>query len=90
MPLRDHFHTDLLRLYGGADPQLADPPPHPYAVTLRTRQPPRRRHRIEAWFHPMAVGQPLPTLPVGLSDSLRIDLPLETAYEETRRVLGIA
>lgn len=84
-----NLYAELVAMYGGADPQLADPPAM-YAATVRTRQLPRRRRPLlEAWFLPMTVGQPLPTIPIWLSEDLRIDLPLETSYEETCRVLGI-
>ena len=37
-----------------------------------------------------AVSQPLPTLPLWLTPDLHVMLPLETSYQETCRVLGIA
>ena len=64
--------------------------PYLYAVTLRSRKPPKRRQLLDAWFYPMIVGQPLPTLPIWLTPDLRVMLPLETSYEETCRILGIA
>jgi len=84
-----NLYAELVAMYGGADPRLADPPTHLYAATLRTRPIPRRRPLLEAWFLPMTVGQPLPTIPIWLSETLRIELRLETSYEETCRVLGI-
>jgi len=83
-----NLYAELVAMYVGADPRLADPPPHLYAATLRTIKP-KRRSRLESWFLPMTVGQP-PTIPIWLSETLRIELPLETSYEETCRVLGIA
>jgi hypothetical protein len=84
-----NLYAELVAMYGGADPQLADPPTL-YAATVRTRRIPRRhRPRLEAWFLPMTVGHHLPTIPIWLSETLRIDLPLETSYEETCRVLDI-
>jgi Protein of unknown function (DUF4058) len=85
-----NLYADLLRLLGRADPGLATTTPHLYAVTLRSRKPPKRRQLLDAWFYPMIVGQPLPTLPIWLTPELRVMLPLETSYEETCRVLGIA
>lgn len=38
----------------------------------------------------MTVGQPLPTIPLWLSPTLRVDLPLEPSYQETCRLLRIA
>jgi hypothetical protein len=37
----------------------------------------------------LALGQPLPTLPLWLADDLAIPLELEPSYEETCRVLRI-
>ncbi len=85
-----NLYADLLTLLGRVDPQLAPRPPHLYAVTLRARKPPKRRSRLDAWFYPMTLGQPLPPLPIWLTAELRVQLPLETSYQETCRVLGIA
>jgi hypothetical protein len=85
-----NLYAEVLDLIGSSDPQLAPTPPDMYAVTLRSRKPPKGGPRWDAWFHPMTVGQPLPTLPIWLSETLRVELPLETSYEETCRVLGIA
>ena len=37
----------------------------------------------------MVVGQPLPEIPLWLTEELRVTLPLEVGYEETCRILGI-
>ncbi len=87
---QSNLYVDLLNLLGRADPSLGTPPPYLYAVTLRSRKPPKRKHLLDAWFYPMIVGQPLPTLPIWLTPDLRAMLPLETSYEETCRILGIA
>ena len=44
---------------------------------------------LETWAHPLAVGQPLPTLPLWLADDLAVPLELEASYEETCRILRI-
>ncbi len=85
-----NLYAELLTRLGRIDPQLAPVPPPLYAVTLRTRKPPKRRARLDAWFYPMTVGQPLPTLPIWLTADLRVELPLESSYQETCRILGIA
>jgi len=85
-----NFYAELLNLLGRTDPSLATPPPHLYAVTLRTRKPPKRKTLLDAWFSPMIIGQPLPTLPIWLTPDLHVMLPLETSYEETCRILRIA
>jgi hypothetical protein len=86
---RANLYADLLTMLGRIDPQLAPTPPALYAVTMRSRKPPKRRARLDAWFYPMKIGQPLPTLPIWLTADDRVDLPLETSYQETCRVLGI-
>jgi hypothetical protein len=85
-----NLYADLLRLLGRADSTLATTSPNLYAVTLRSRKPPKGRQLLDAWFYPMILGQPLPSLPIWLGPDLRVMLPLETSYEETRRILGIA
>lgn len=87
---RANLYAELLTLYGRLDPQLAPTPPHLYAVTVRGRKSPSGRTQLDAWFYPIAVGAPLPTLPVWLTPELRVTLPLESSYQETCRILGIA
>jgi hypothetical protein len=85
-----HFnlYTDLLELIGRSDPAFAAPPCPTYAVTCRGRKV-GRKPRFETWAYPLIVGQPLPTLPIWLSEDLAVSLDLESAYEETCRVLRI-
>ena len=45
---------------------------------------------FEAWAHTLAVGRPLPALPLWLTDTLAVPLELGATYEETRCVLRIA
>lgn len=84
------MYADLLEFVGSRDPQLGNTPPHLYCVTIRSRKPPARRAVLEMWYYPLALGQALPTIPIWLNDELRVQLPLETGYEETCRVLHIA
>lgn len=85
-----HFnlYAETLGVIGHADPTLGPTPPSMYAVTCRTfgRKPNRR---FASWHHPLAVGQPLPTLPLWLYDDQFIDLELELSYEDTRRALRL-
>jgi hypothetical protein len=84
-----NLYADLLSQLGRVDPQLAPIPPHLYAVTLRSRRSPKHRPMLDAWFHAMAIGQPLPTLPIWLAPDRQVMLPLESSYQETCRILGI-
>ena len=85
-----NLYAELLTFLSCTDPQLTAPPPHMYAVALRFRKRLKRRPLLDAWFYPMVIGQPLPTLPIWLTPDLHVTLPLETSYEETCGVLGIA
>jgi hypothetical protein len=85
-----NLYAELLTLLDRSDPALAPTPPSLYAVTLRTRKAPKHRTLLDAWFYPMTLGQPLPTLPIWLNEELRVMLPLEPSYQETCRILGIA
>ncbi len=83
-----NLYGDLMELLGLADPSLADGPPPLYAVACRWV---RRGDawRLETWAHPLALGQPLPTLPLWLAADLAVPLELEPSYEETCRILRL-
>ena len=53
-----------------------------YAVACQT-VPPEAPARLETWFIPLAVGSPLPTLPLWLEADLAVPLDLERTYEAT-------
>jgi hypothetical protein len=84
-----NLYAELLARIGQADPRLGDPPPAVYAVTLRGRKPKKKHPLLDLWFFPMAVGQPLPTVPLWLGPTLAIELPLEPSYQEVCRLLRI-
>jgi hypothetical protein len=84
-----NLYADLLELIGRSDPILGAEPPELYAVTARGRKRVRKRPMLDTWFYPMALGQPLPTLPIWLDVDLGVFLDLETSYEATCRVLRI-
>jgi uncharacterized protein DUF4058 len=84
-----NLYTDLLDLIEESDPAFSPAPPATYAVTCRGRKV-DGKPRFESWAYPMSIGQPLPTLPLWLSDELAISLDLEASYEETCRVLRIS
>jgi hypothetical protein len=84
-----NLYADLLELIGRSDPMLGEEPPAIYAVTLRGRKPAGKRSRLDSWFYPITLGQPLPTLPIWLDAELGVFLDLDTSYEEACRVLRI-
>lgn len=87
---QSNLYAELLARFGRTDPRLGDPPAPLYAVTLRGRKPKKRRPVLDLWWYPLAVGQPLPTIPIWLGPQLAVELPLEPSYQETCRLLRIA
>jgi hypothetical protein len=84
-----NLFRDLLDFIGTADPSLGSEPASLYAVACRGTKK-DNAWLLEAWTHPLALGQPLPTLPLWLADNLAVPLELEASYEETCRALRIA
>ncbi len=82
-----NLYTELLALLKRTDPTFSPPPPI-YAVTCRKRLS-GRQTKLDAWSSALAIGQPLPSLPVWLSETQTVTLGLEASYEETCRVLRI-
>lgn len=83
-----NLYGELLNYVQSSDPDLGDEPPAMYAVTVRMRFD--GAHRLmDNWYHPLLLGQPLPTLPVWLKETWAISLDLESSYEETCRTLRI-
>jgi hypothetical protein len=62
--------------------QITQPPcPPPLAVSYRVGEPaPAGGRFLAIWRRPLAVGQPLPTLPLPLGLSLAIPVDLEQTY----------
>jgi hypothetical protein len=83
-----NLYAELLSFLQSADPALGHESPPLYAVTIRTRYEGIRR-MLDSWYYPLAVGKPLPTLPLWLKEDWAISLDLETSYEETCRTLRI-
>ena len=83
-----NFYTELLALLNRRDPAFSSPVPQIYAVTCRKRKVDRQT-KLDTWSHPLALGKPLSSLPVWLSETLSVALDLEASHEETCRVLRI-
>lgn len=79
-----HFnlYAELLDFLGLSDPTLGAEPPGIYAASCRWRVG-ERRMTLETWSHVLAVGRPLPTLPLWLTPTLAVPLDLEQSYEKT-------
>jgi hypothetical protein len=81
-----NLYRELLELIGQTDPS-PDPPPL-YAAAVRSTKN-GDTWLLEAWPYTLALGQPLPTLPLWLADNFAVPLELEECYEETCRALRI-
>ena len=86
---RFNLYVELLTMIGHSDPTLGDPPPHLYAAACRWVRR-EKRNILEAWSHALAIGQPLPTLPLWLSEDRVVPLDLEQSYEQACNDLWIA
>ena len=86
-----HFnlYADLLGLIGHSDPTLGVEPPDLYAASCRWVRR-GKRTILEAWSHILAVGRPMPTLPLCLTDELVVPLDLEKSYEQACNDLWIS
>jgi hypothetical protein len=81
---RANLHNEMMRLMD-ATPDLDFPADVSlYATAYR---PARRgeHEEIDLWMRPLALGAPLPTLPLRLTGDLFVPVDFETAYQEACR-----
>lgn len=83
-----NLYGELMAFLECVDPDLGEDPSPMVAATLRLRYEDRRR-MMDGWYHPLAIGHALPTLPIWLKETWAISLDLESSYEETCRTLRI-
>lgn len=83
-----NLYAELLSLIERSDPSFTSESPPIYAVTCRKRLV-DGKPKLETWSYALAVGQPLPTLPIWLTEHDAISLDLEASYEAACRVLRI-
>jgi hypothetical protein len=83
----DSLHRELIDLLELNESQNFDA--ELYAVSYRTTTPDTDT-RLELWPNALALGQPLPALPLWIADDLPIRLDLETSYETTCRRLRMS
>jgi hypothetical protein len=78
---RANLHNEILHIMETADTLALPPESHLYAVAY---QPLRRdqRDEFDVWRSPLTLGQPLPTLPLGLRADLAIPVNLDSTYAE--------
>src|SRR5438552_1942374 len=80
-----NLHEEVLEMLGHAGPSGLPEQALLYATAYR---PARRQERneIDVWPAPLAVGNPLPTLPLALRGFGYVPLDLEAAYAEARKL----
>lgn len=83
-----NLYTELLSLLELCDPAFFTPSPT-YSVTCRKREV-GRQSKLDASSFPLAVGRPLPSLPIWLPESQTVTMDLEASYEEACRILRIS
>jgi hypothetical protein len=83
-----NLYAEVLSEFGLSDRSLGATPPAIYAATCRWRPVGQKSH-LDAWAHTLVVGEPLPTLPLWLTEDLAVALELEASYEDTCRALRI-
>ena len=76
-----NLYAELLAFLGQTDPTLTGEPAAIYAASCRWVLG-ERRGKLETWSHVLAVGRPLPTLPLWLSPVRVVPLDLEPSYEK--------
>lgn len=84
-----NLYAELLAFIGHKDPTLGSEPSPLYAASCRWVKKDKRTI-LEAWSHVLVIGQPLPTLPLWLSEDLVVPLDLEQSYEQACSDLWIA
>ncbi len=85
---KHNFHADLLGLFGGGGATERALTSDLYAVAQRVR-PAGERTLLEVWPSALAVGEPLPTLPLWLAEDLAVPLDLDAGYREACRYAAI-
>lgn len=87
---QSNLYAEVMAFIGHPDPTVGPEPPPLYVSSCRwTSNAAGTRARLEAWTHPMAVGQPLPALPIWLTDEHSVLLDLERAYQQACEDLSI-
>jgi hypothetical protein len=85
---QNNFHADLMELLGGDEVARRAVTSDLYAVAYRVHLV-GQRTQVEAWPENLALGAPLPTMPLWLTESMCVPLELEKAYQAECRYAGI-
>ncbi len=83
-----NLYAELMAFLGQSDPTMGAELPATYAASCRWLVR-GERATLQTWSHVLAVGQPLPTLPLWLTPVRVIPLDLEASYEKACDDLSI-
>jgi hypothetical protein len=79
-----NLHDELMRLLGHTA-RLTFPAPTPLYATAYRPAHRQGRNEIDLWREPLALGQPLPTLPLAVRGLGCMPIDLEGTYMEARK-----
>ncbi len=85
---RHNFHKELMELFVCGETAQDAVSTDLYAAAYRVRQV-GERTQLEVWPEPLALGEPMPTMPLWLTESLCVPLELEKAYQSACKFAGI-
>jgi Protein of unknown function (DUF4058) len=85
----NNLYLQLLDHFELTDSERSENDEGVYAACYRTRRL-ETKTVFDFWRKTMKLGEPLPTLPLWLTEDLSIPLDLEASYEDTCRLLRIA
>lgn len=79
-----NLHNEVMALIGQGEPFLFPRDAAIYAAAYRPARPPEG-DQVDLWPVPLAVGRPLPVLPLSLRGAGCVPVDLEASYMEARR-----
>jgi hypothetical protein len=79
-----NLHDELMALLGHGD-GFTFPAPTPLYATAYRPAHRQERNEIDLWCEPLALGQPLPTLPLAVRGLASLPIDLEGTYMEARK-----
>lgn len=83
-----NLYAQLMSFIGHPDSSVTFEDPAIYAASCRWAAE-GERARLESWPKRLTIGQPLPTIPLWLSNDLPVSLDLEPSYEQACRDLWL-
>jgi hypothetical protein len=79
-----NLHDELMALLGHTEGLTFPEPTHLYATAYRPAHR-EQRNEIDLWREPLALGKPLPTLPLAVRGLGSLPVDLEGTYMEARK-----